>query len=77
MCQESCHLFIGDVRFNELYFLQTCDDLGKHQLRDAGYIHLLIYLQLLQTQTRPQVIEQSRDLQTEVKIFLTEPAVTC
>ena len=65
-------MFIGDVGFNELDFLQTCDHLGKHQLREAGYIHILIYLELLQTQTGPQVIKQSRNLQTELLINVSD-----
>lgn len=55
--QQACQLFIGDVGSNELYSLQACDDLSEDRLRDAGNVHIFIHLQLLQTQTCPQMCE--------------------
>ena len=58
MSQEGGQLFVGDVGPDQLYLLQTGENLSEDLVRYTGDIHMLIHLQISQTQTCPQVIKQ-------------------
>ena len=76
--QECSQLFVGDVGLHQLYLLQTGENLREDLLRDAGESHVLVQLQIFQTQTRPQVVEQRGGLnKTMINLLELRLRVTC